>query len=75
MATRDKNLLALIEAARALDDICTRREERTAKLLAIAAEARRTGQPQTHISVPEPFEIGNEVAAVRRAIKRIRGHS
>lgn len=70
----DKNITKLIEAARNLDKVCEQRDKRTKQLLDIAAEARRTGEPQSHRlkELPEVFDIGNEVAEIRRAVKRIR---
>lgn len=64
----------LIEAARKLDAVCEKREQRTKQILELAAEARRTGEPQTHRlkELPEVMDIGNEVAEIREAVRRIR---
>jgi hypothetical protein len=71
--TMDKNILKLIEAARKLDSVCEKREQRTKQLLELAAEARRTGEPQSHRlkELPEVIDIGDEVAEIRAVVRRI----
>jgi hypothetical protein len=72
--TMEKNISKLIEAARKLDSVCEERDIRLKQVCELAAEARRTGESQKHklSELPPVYDITNEIAEIRKAIKRIR---